>query len=49
VPEVRTVDHFVDKRENNFAKTNRVQRADALLGGNFEINKNLDNLGTLGL
>ena len=49
VPEVRTVDQFVDKRENNFAKTNRVQRADALLGGNFEINKNLDDLGTLGL
>ena len=49
LPEVKTVDEFIDKRENNFIRTNRVQRADALLGGNFEIDKNVDNMGTLDL
>lgn len=43
IPTLKTVKEFVDRRDNNFKKTPRIQRADLLLGGNFEIDKKMDH------
>lgn len=43
LPDIYAVPELISKRENNFIKKNKVQRAETLLGGNFEIDKPLDN------